>query len=307
MAMKKILISTTTFAQFDTQPLKRLKKAGYIWTMNPYGRTLQPDEAVKLGKDCIGIIAGTERLNSEILHRLPYLKVISRCGVGLDNIDLDETKRRGIKVTISDSGITQAVAELALGLTLNLIRSINLMDRQLRNRRWNKIMGSLLEGKRVGIIGLGRIGKEVARNFKINGAEVVYYDPYVSKSSVPGIKRVSLNNLLKNSDIISLHLSYSKKNANFIGAKELKLMKKSTFLINCSRGGIVDEKALCDALKTKVIAGAALDVFRKEPYAGPLANLENIILTPHIGSYAKESRIKMEIQAVENLIKALKK
>ena len=167
-------------------------------------------------------------------------------------------------------------------------------------------MGILLEGKTAGVIGFGRIGKEVALKFQKNGLNVIYYDPYVKKADIKGISNVSLEKLLKISDVISINMSYDKDAEGFIGEREIGLMKRSVLIINCSRGGIVDENTLYDALKSGRISGAALDVFGREPYNGPLGELDNIVLTPHIGSYAQESRVKMEKEAVINLIKALK-
>jgi len=304
--MKKVLISTTTFGEYDAGPLKLLEKSGYSYSMNPCSRKLSPDETVGLAKGAVGIIAGTEALNRAVLEKLPGLKAISRCGVGLDNVDLAAAGELGIKVTIADSGIAEAVSELVLGLSLAMARNICVMDRRIRSKKWGKIMGTLLEDKMVGIIGLGRIGREVAKKFIINGARVVYYDPYIKRADVRGVKGVNLKSLLRSSDIVSLHLSYSGRSKGFIGKRELSLMKRSAFLINCSRGGIVDEKALYAALKQRRIAAAAIDVFEDEPYSGALTELDNVILTPHIGSYAKESRIGMEAQAVRNLIRALR-
>lgn len=303
--MKKVLISTTTFGEYDAEPLTLLKKAGYSWRTNPYGRKLLPEEVVDLAKDAVGIIAGTETLSAAVLEKLPRLKVISRCGVGLDSVDLAAAARLGIKVTIAGDGIAQAVSELALALALCMLRGISSMDRQIRRQRWNKMMGSLLRDKRVGIVGLGRIGTEAARLFRRNGATVAYHDPYRKKTALPGLKNMGLEDLLKSSDIISLHLSYNSGSKGLIGRRELGLMKETAFLINCSRGGIVDERALCAALKAKRIAGAAVDVFDNEPYSGELTGLDNVVLTPHIGSYAKESRVRMEAEAVTNLIKSL--
>ena len=163
-------------------------------------------------------------------------------------------------------------------------------------------MGQLLRGKRVGIIGLGRIGSAVASLLKNFGVEIVYFDTIVRTKS-KFIKFVGFDALLKTSDIITLHISGSQP---LLDEKALSLCKQGSFIINCARGGLIDEKALYAHLKNRHLAGAALDVFEQEPYTGELKNLNNVILTSHIGSYARESRVEMEIQAVQNLIKGLK-
>ena len=300
---EKIFISTTSFAEYDASPLKLLKDASLDVQLNPYGRKLTPDECRHLYKDIDGLIAGTEALTAEILKSASNLRVISRCGVGIDNIDLKAAKRRGIPVFNTPDSPTIAVAELTVGLILALLRHVPHMDRDIRAGNWQKHMGNLLQGKKVGIIGFGRIGQKVAELTLGLGAQVVYCDPAVDKA---GYTRMSLDELLSQSDIVSLHMSGGEKDKPLLGDKELRSMKPGSWLINCARGGVVDETALYQVLQEGWLSGAAVDVFAEEPYDGPLAKLDNVILTPHIGSYAIESRTEMEIQAVKNLIEGLK-
>lgn len=299
--MKKIGITTTSFGQYDENPLKTIQASGYDVVLNPYGRKLKKDEIVELCKDTAGIIAGTELMAAEILEKLTDLKVISRCGTGLDNIDLSAARRLGIKVFNTPDAPTIAVAELTIGLILNLLRKINRMDFALRQDRWEKLMGNLLYGKNVGIIGFGRIGRKVAELLKHFGCKIKYYDTRIAVEGQDA-ERVELSELLKDSDIISIHVSTKEQ---IIGESEIKQIKKGAWMVNVSRGGVVDENALYHALKEGYLTGAAIDVFVQEPYMGPLKELGNVILTPHIGSYAKEARIKMEMYAVENLLKGL--
>ena len=302
---KKVFISTSTFAEFDRAPLELLEEKGYSFELNPYKRKMGFEEIVKRVKGAVGLVAGTETLDADVLANLADLKVISRCGSGMDNVDIGATGKRGIKVCNTPDGPTLAVAELTVGLILNLLRKINKMDRLVRLRKWEKNMGNLLFGKKVGIIGFGRIGQKVARLISAFGAEIIYYDVNDKDGIDPEYKKKSLSELLEESDIVTLHLSFSGKSGAIIGKEELKSMKKGSVLINASRGGAVDEGALYEALKKGHLSGAALDVFRDEPYSGPLSELDNIILTPHIGSYAKEARVKMEVDAVKNLLVAL--
>ncbi len=299
----KIIITTSSFATYDRSPLDELEKNKIDYTVNPYGRKLTKDEVINLAKDADGLVAGTEPLNEDVLKQLPKLKVISRCGAGLDNVDLAKSKELNIKVFSTPYGPTLAVAELTLGLMLDLLRKITIMDRELRTGVWKKQMGSLLKGKKVGILGCGRIGQKVAELLTPLEVEIAYYDICTLEGA---ILLMSKNELLSWADIITLHCSANADGKPVIGEPELRLMKDNSWLINASRGGLVDEKALYSALKEGKLSGAALDVFDTEPYEGPLRSLNNVVLTPHIGSYAKEGRIQMEKDAVQNLIKGLK-
>ena len=303
--MQKIVITTTSFGKYDKKPLDILEENGCAINLNPYGRKLKEEEVIALCKDAIGIIAGTEPLNADALEKLSNLKVISRCGTGLDNVDLDAAKRLRIKIYNTPDAPILAVAELTIGLILDLLRKTTLMDKDLRKGVWKKHMGNLLSGKKVGIIGFGRIGQKVTELLTPFGVTISYYD-ICSKETSLCCSPKQMDDLLQWADIITLHCAALKGAKKMIGAKELKRMKKGAWLINTSRGGLVDEDALADALKGNHLSGAALDVYEKEPYAGPLAEINNVILTPHIGSYAIESRVKMEMQAVTNLLDGLK-
>ena len=306
---KKILISTSSFGTCGTEPLDMLKKYDYDIIINPYSRKLTTQETKNLAKDCIGIIAGVELLDKDVLHSLPSLKCISRCGSGMDNVDLVTAAELNICVKNTPLGPTRAVAELTIGLIFDVLRQISLRDRTIRSGGWNKSMGYLLKGKKVGIIGLGRIGKNVAELLLNLNTQVYGYDvnPDTEWMMKNKIKNTSINELLKSCDIISIHVPYSSDTKYLIGAEEFAKMKKDSFLINVARGGIVDETALYTYLKNKHLSGAAIDVFEKEPYSGPLAELDNVVLTSHVGSYAKEARLDMEIESVQNLIDGLNK
>lgn len=303
--MKKVFISTTSFAKDDPAPLKLLKDAGLDVSLNPFARKLSEKEISGFLTDIDYLIAGTEPLTRRVLESANKLKIISRVGVGLDNVDLGAAKDLDIKVFNAPHGPTQAVAELTVGLILDLLRMSGSMDRDIRKGVWKKRMGNLLKGKRVGIIGFGRIGQRVAEILMPFGVEISYYDISAAKRS-PGCVFKPFKELLRWADIITLHCSATEDGRPIIGKEELKDIKKGAWLINTSRGGLVDERSLYTSLKEGYLSGAALDVFEEEPYKGPLAELDNVILTPHIGSYAKEARIKTEIDAAENLLTGLK-
>lgn len=254
--------------------------------------------------DVIGMIAGVEPLTERVLGSAENLKVISRCGVGMDNVDLNAAQRLGIQVTNTPDAPTLPVAELTMAHILNLLRHVSQSDKAIRNSVWEPMMGALLNGKTVGIIGFGRIGKKVASLVQAFGANVLVYDIF-SGTSAETIKKVELNELLSNSDIITLHLPYNAENHHFISVREISQMKASTLVLNISRGGLIDEGALAEALMDGKIAGAGLDAFEKEPYTGPLCQFPNVLLTAHMGSYAKEARLIQEQEAVKNLFSKL--
>ncbi|MBL7074343.1 phosphoglycerate dehydrogenase [candidate division KSB1 bacterium] len=300
-----IAITTTSFGKYDSSPLARLKGAQIHYILNPYGRKLTKEEVLDMSKGVDGIIAGTEPLGEQVLRKLPRLKVISRCGAGMDNVDLDAAERLGIKVFNTPYGPTLAVAELTVGLILDLLRKVTLMDSELRAGVWNKRMGNLLYGKKVGIIGFGRIGQKVAELVMTFGVEVGYCDVCEISCDLSCTAK-EFENLLAWSDIITLHISAQKEMVLILGEKEIGMMKEGAWLVNVARGGIVDEEALYQTLKRNHLAGVALDVFGSEPYNGPLSTLNNVIITPHIGSYALEARVAMEMESVENIIVGLK-
>lgn len=303
----KILISPTTFGTCGKQPLELMEKENCEVILNPYGRKMTPDEVIKRGKNCIGIVAGDESLNATVLESLSSLRCISRCGIGMDNVDLEKAKELGIGVRNTPDEPTRAVAELTVGVIFDVLRNISHCDGEIRKGNWNKEMGSLLLNKRVGILGLGRIGRMVAELLLGLGATVLGADvqPDTKWLATHKVSLLSFEDLVRESDIFCIHIPFSKDNRHIIGKKEIESMKRGAYLINLSRGGIVDEGALYQALKSNYMAGAALDVFEQEPYTGPLTELNNIVITPHIGSYAKESRLKMEVRAVRNLLKVI--
>ena len=302
----KILVSPSSFGSCGNEPLELLEKEGYQAIINPFGRKLTPSEVIELGRECPGIIAGVEQLDGRVLEELKELRCISRCGVGTDNVDLEKAREMGITVMNTPDAPTRAVAELTVGVILDLLRNISRCDRDMRRGNWYKGMGNLLSGKKVGLLGLGRIGRTVAEMLAGLGAEVSGSDitPDANWLRNNGVTLRRNEDLLKESDILTIHVSYSGE-GHLLGAKEIESMKQGAYLINLSRGGIVDETALYQSLKNGHLAGAALDVFEQEPYTGALRELDNVVLTPHIGSYAREARLEMEIQSVRNLVLGL--
>jgi len=239
------------------------------------------------------------------------LKVVGRAGIGVDNIDIISCAKNNIKVVNAPTGATQSVAELAISFILNLSRNISKADKSMKNGEWIKkqLLGTEIFGKTLGLIGCGNIGKITAKYALSFNMNVIGYDPFISKKDMEkdGIKKIEeLEELISKSDYISLHLPHIKSTHHILNKEMLTKMKKNAYLINCSRGGTVDEKALYDLLKKGEIAGAGIDVFENEPPKNsPLLTLDNVILTPHIGANTKEGQIKAGTVCAEQIIKVL--
>lgn len=293
-----ILVTTSSFAIKDFDDDMNI-------VFNPFGRRLTEDEVLALIKEHqpIGMIAGVEPLTEKVLEAAENLKVISRCGVGLDSVDLTAANKLGIKVLNTPDAPTQAVAELTIGLILSVLRKIPILDSGIKNGSWKGQKGSLLSGKTIGIIGCGRIGSRVAELCRSFGCEVIGFDKFIN--SHPAIKMVCFDELLKTSDIITMHIPKTNENTNIISKDAFEIIKPGAVLINASRGGLIDEEALYEALVEGTLSAAALDCFVDEPYSGKLIELDNIVLSPHMGSSTYETRKVMEQEAFNNLIKAL--
>lgn len=297
--MSKVLITTSSF-NMETPEIKALQNAGYEVVLNPHKRRLNEQEITELlTPEIEGLIAGLEPLNAGVINGAEGLKVISRCGIGMDNVDMDAAHGKQVKVFNTPDGPTAAVAELAIGLVLDVLRGITRQDRAMRSDGWERPMGGLLGARTLGLIGYGRIGQRVGEIAKSFGSDVLAYDPASTNSA-------SLDDVLSQADIISLHIPYTDDNHHFINAEKLARMKESAILVNTARGGLVDEAAVCQALQSGALSGAAFDVFEEEPYKGPLRDLDNVVLTAHVGSYAKEARERQEAQAAENLLAGLR-
>jgi len=294
MNAKQITILTTTSSFGTGAPTANLR-----FVVNPWGRKLKEAELASLLEEYrpTGLLAGTEPITRAVLAAAKdYLRVISRVGAGWDNVDHEAAADFGMRVFRTSGVLTQAVAELTLGLMLTL------QDRQLRQGTWQKRMGGLLQGKTVGIIGFGAIGQRVGELAQAFGATPVFFDPH--PVNVPWAKSLSLKELLEQADLITLHASGRQK---ILGAEELAWIgKRGVILINTARGDMVDEEALSASLHAGQIGCACLDVFGEEPYRGSLCSMDNLILTPHIGSYAREARQLMEETAINNLMEGLR-
>ncbi len=300
----KVFVSTIPFSESSPFPIQILKEAGAEVFINDLGRKISSRELAEKITDIDCLIAGTEKIDKTLLDQAKKLKLISRVGVGLDGIDLEETKRRGIKVTYTPNAPVKAVSELTIGFILQLARNIKLSDIDIKNNIWKKRFGFLISEMTIGIIGTGAVGASVIKILSNLGSPKILANSLEKDDSLSFIENFEWTDnerIFKESDLISFHLPLTKETTNLVTKKELKLMKKNCMLINTSRGGIINESDLYWALENNIIYQAALDVFCEEPYKGPLKNLDNCILTPHIGSLSFLTRSLMEVDAAKEV------
>ncbi|NMA95839.1 MAG: phosphoglycerate dehydrogenase [Clostridiales bacterium] len=310
--MKKILITPRSFSKARHVADNILANYEQIEIVeNTTGKTLSEENMAKLCSDIDGVIVGIDPMSVKVLKGAKRLKAISKYGAGLDNIDLDMTKKLNIEVDRAANANALSVAELAVGLMFTIARDIVPTAINVKRGIWEraKVAGCELRGKTAGIVGLGAIGKEVAKMVKGIGMDVIAFDPYLKDKDVIrtyDISMVELDELFKTADFISLHCPLTDETRHIIDEDTLSIMKTTAYLINTSRGELVDEEALYKALIGKTIAGAAQDVFSKEP-AGKhkLLDLPNFVLTPHTGAYTRESTERMVEQATQNLVRML--
>jgi D-3-phosphoglycerate dehydrogenase len=260
--------------------------------------------------DALLVRSGTQ-VTADVIAAGKKLKVIGRAGVGVDNIDVKEATERGIFVINAPGGNTISATEHSLALMLAMARNVPAASNSLKAGLWqrNKFMGTELYQKTLGIIGLGRIGSEVAKRARVFGMNVLAYDPYISTESADklGIVSASLPEVFAQADFITIHAPKTSSTQNLIGAKELSMMKDGVHIINCARGGIIDENALYEAIVAGKVAGAAIDAFEKEPPGDiPLLQLEQVIATPHLGASTQEAQVKVSVQVAEQIVHVLK-
>jgi D-3-phosphoglycerate dehydrogenase len=304
--MARVLITTVPFGVIDRAPLNALDRAGIDYVINPIGRRLKEDELAEMIGSFDILIAGTEPITEKVLLRADRLKLISRVGIGLDNVDLLFARARNIAVSYTPDAPAPAVAELSIGLIFALMRSIHLSNSDIHQGVWKRYFGRRMCDTTVGLIGIGRIGTRVLeylhqlefRQILIND---VQYDS--NKGDTARIKRVEKETIYEEANVISLHLPLTPQTRNLIGRTELLKMKLDAMIINTSRGGIINEAALAEVLSEGHLSGAAIDVFEQEPYVGPLASIERCLLTAHLGSMSSDCRAKMEMEAIAEALR----
>lgn len=309
--MRNVLVSTVPFGQINRTPLDLLEaEPNTRYVINPIGRRLTEDELAEMIGDTHVLIAGTEPITRRVMSNATELGLIARVGIGLDNVDLDYAAERGIKVAYTPDAPSPAVAELAVGQMLNLLRNLGASDREIRSSKWDRKLGHRIGNSVVGIIGVGRIGSRVVAHLAgFNPKKILVNDlrDLGDFCRVNGCEQASKEEIIQQADILSLHVPLTADTRNLISLEQLRSMKSSAVLINTARGGIVNEADLFQAMSEEMIAGAALDVFEEEPYTGPLCSVANVLLTSHLGSCTVDCRSAMEIEAVEDGLRFLRK
>ena len=298
----KILICDT----LNGKVLEKLQSLGDCIDISS-SKSKDQDLVLEIDDAEIVVIRSSTQLTKEIIEKGNKLKIIARCGVGVDNIDVEYAKSKNIKVTNSPSANLTSVVELTVALIINAARKMNLADSHLKDGKWDRkeFIGMELAEKRLGIIGYGKAGRLVSEIMKSFGMSIAFYDPYVKEWDGPE-KRQELDELLSTSDVISIHVVKTKETENLISKEKLDLLKESAILVNTSRGGVVDEDYLIELLRSDKLFGVGLDVYAVEPPK----NIENVaainlITTPHIGASTNEAQLKAGLDTVENIQKLL--
>jgi D-3-phosphoglycerate dehydrogenase len=305
----KILITATSFKSDHPSPvLEKLRQFADELVFNPLGRPLGEDELISPLQGCDGYIAGLDFISKKVIDASGALKVISRYGAGVDRVDLAAAKAKGIPVCNTPGANAQAVADLAMGLMLAVARKIPMLDRKTREGQWVRSNGTELFGKTLGVLGLGAVGKAVTRRAKGFSMRVLAYDPFINKqyAEEQDIIVADFDSLVKESDIITLHLPLDQKTRHIINAGVMTRMKRGVILINTARGGLIDEEAANELLRSGHIGGLGLDAYEEEPpERSPLFELDNVVLTPHTASHTSEATVNMAAMSVQNLIDVL--
>lgn len=299
----KVVVTSPSFSK-NIILQKEIKQYFPEAKLNLDGRRFNKKELIEYIKDADAIIVGLETIDKEVLNNCKNLKVVSKYGVGLNNIDKDACKKRDITIGWTGGVNKLSVAEMTLGYMLMLSRNLYTTSNELKSGIWNKSGGFQLSGKTIGIIGVGHIGKEVVRLLKPFGCnilvnDIIEQDNYYKEND---LREVTKEELYKSSDIITIHTPFDKTTDNLITLENMKLMKSTTYLLNSARGGLINESDLKEALKSGIIAGAAIDAYIEEPPSDKeFLELSNLICTPHIGGNAQEAVESMGMSAIKHL------
>ena len=308
MANKRILVTPRSITRSGHPALRRLEAAGCEIVFCAKGKMPDEAELLELVPDCVGWLAGVEPVSQRVLESAKHLKAISRNGTGVDSIDLVAAERFGIRILRAEGANAQGVAELTLGLTLALVRSIPFSDRHLKTAGWERRKGIELPDRIMGLIGCGKIGQRVAVMATGLKMRVVGHDPYPDESFAEpdGFRYAPLDEVFAEADVISLHCPPPSDGKPLVDGRRIDAMKDGVYLVNTARGDLLDDQAVLDALDSDKIAGVAIDAYRKEPPGrDPLIQHEKVIATPHIGAFTEESVTRAVEVAVDNLLEVL--
>lgn len=303
---KKVLITSRSFGQVSEEPLNILKENGIEVDFQNDEYNEEKFQSIIGNYDAL--IIGAHEFSSKAMEKAKKLKIICKHGAGLDNINLEAARKYNIRVTNVPATNSNAVADLAFGLMLDVARKISFAASRVKDGLWERVIGTDVCYKTLGVIGFGAIGKNVAKRAGGFGMKVLAYDPYVTDlpDGFPHVSLVTFEDVIKQSDFISVHVPLNDATRNLIGREQMEMMKKGAFIINTSRGGIVNEEALYEYLKNGHLAGAGLDVTEKEPPTdSPLLTLDNVTVVPHIGMYSKEAINAVSVICARNVVKML--
>jgi D-3-phosphoglycerate dehydrogenase len=309
MATWRVLVGSRSFGQASPEHFERLRAAGCEVIPNEANRPYRAAELMEALRGVDAIITGTDELTREVVYGADRLKTIAKHGVGLDSIDLQAARERGIVVTATPNVLHDSVADHALALLLAVARHVVPAHISTQAGEWANYVGAELRGKTLGLVGLGRIGKGVCARAQAFGMSVVATDPYPDEvfARAHSVELLSLAELLAAADFVSLHAGVGGASRPILGRDELAAMKSGAYLVNTARGHLVDEVALAEALREGRLAGAGLDVFASEPPGGsPLLGLPNVVHTPHIAGQTVEALLRMGDETVENCLRALR-
>ena len=306
--MSKVLITTIPFADKNRQPLNLLENRGIEYLINPFNKKITENELIEVVADFDVIIAGTELITKKVMDAATNLKMISRVGIGLDSVDLLEAEKREIVVSYTPDAPAPAVAELTIGLMLNLLRSVQLSNMEMHNGKWHRFFGRRLSEVTIGIIGIGRIGTGVLQHLQGFGSPKILvndisYDKNVDKKF--NIEWSDKETIYQRADVITIHTPLTTQTRDMIKKEQLLSMKEDAIIINTARGGIINEQDLYEVMQDGHLSGAAIDVFDFEPYNGKLKEIRRCILTAHMGSMSVDCRTSMEIEATEEAVRFL--
>lgn len=305
---EKILTTPRSYGRNMPELFEQLEAAGYEVIKNPTGGILEKEQMKALIADCSGIIVGVDPLDAEVLACAPRLRAIAKYGVGVDNIDLDYCKAHGIKVSRTVGANSEAVADYAMTLIMAVARKAVMIDRKCRGRDWSKISTRDVSGATLGLFGLGAIGKHVAKRAQGFGMKVLAFDPYWPEEYARenNIIRADAETIFREADFISLHLPLMESTRNFVGEKEIAMMKRDAVIINTARGGLIDEAALLRALKEGRIYGAGIDAFAQEPPEDPAwFELDNVVIGSHCAASTTGATQNMGRMATQNILRDL--
>lgn len=290
---KKVLVTATNYSKLCANSKALLEREGFEIIENTYGRPLTFEELEERVGDVCGVVAGVDTWNEDVFKLAPNLKVIARFGIGVDNIDLDAAKKHGIKVMNARAINSDSVAECTVGFILSVLRNINNLDKSTREGKWERYVGNTIRGKKIGLVGFGAIAQYTAKLLSAFETDIYAYDIYPNYEAAKklGVTITDLETIIKQSDIITLHVPCTPETTNLFSDKEFEMMKDTAIIVNVARGPVIDQKALYTALKEKKIAGAGLDVFEVEPTTkdNPLFELDNIVVLPHSAAETYET------------------